>query len=284
MKRTILSILAAGALSLHGHAAQAITVKGSDTMVILNQRWAEAYMGGNRQVIIQVTGGGSGTGLSSLLHGSTDICASSRSMNQKEKAAFERRFGAPPAEIAVARDGVAIYLNETNPVGSLTVQQVQDIYRGKITNWKEVGGQDAKIILYSRENNSGTYVFFKEHILGGKDFSSMAQSLPGTAAVVNALVRDKRGIGYGGSAYAKGIKFCALKEDAQSPAYEPTLENVVSGKYPASRDLYFYTRKAPEGEIQRFIEWIRSPAGQKIVSGVGYFPIKLKQPPASPGR
>lgn len=262
------------ALALPLNAATTITIKGSDTLVILNQRWAEAYMSKNSGISIQVTGGGSGTGISALINGSTDICAASRTMSQKEKLSLRDRFNTTGVEIPVARDGLAIYLNEANPVKELSLQQISDIYRGKIINWKDVGGEDAKIILYSRENNSGTYVYFKEHVLKGKDFSPLAQSLPGTAAVANAIAKDKRGIGFGGAAYAKGIKFCLVKKTDKDAAYEPTMENVKSGKYPISRYLYFYVRNKPSGDIKQFIDWTTGPEGQGIVNHVGYFPLK----------
>ncbi len=255
-------------------ASSPVTIKGSDTMVILNQRWAEDYMAKTPGAVIQVTGGGSGTGISALINGSTEICAASRPMNAREKDALKQKSGSDVVGIAVARDGVAIYLNEANPLKELTIAQIRDIYTGKTTNWKELGGEDAKIILYSRENNSGTYVFFKEHMLGGKDFSPMAQSLPGTAGVVNAVSRDKRGIGYGGAAYAKGIKFCAVKADEKSPSYLPDASHVKSGAYAASRELYFYLRAQPAGETKKFIDWVLSAEGQKVVADVGYFPVK----------
>jgi phosphate transport system substrate-binding protein len=196
-------------------------------------------------------------------------------MNAKEKAAVKAKHGTEAVEIPVARDGVAVYVNEANPIQELTIEQIRDIYRGKITNWSQVGGQDARIIIYSRENNSGTYAFFKEHVLQDRDFSPLSQSLPGTAAVVNAVTRDKKGIGYGGSAYAKGLKFCAVKATDKDKAYEPTEQNIVSGKYPVSRDLYFYTRSDAAVGVKNFIEWVRGPDGQKIVSSVGYFPVKI---------
>jgi len=177
-------------------------------------------------------------------------------------------------EIPVARDGVSVYINEVNPVKELSLQQLSDIYRGKITNWKQVGGEDAKIILYSRENNSGTYVYFKDEVLKGKDFSPLAQNLPGTAGVVNAVARDKKGIGYGGAAYTKGVKMAAVKKTDKDKAYEPTLENIKSGKYPISRHLYYYTRTKPDGEIKKFIDWATGSEGQAIVAEVGYFPLK----------
>ena len=262
------------ALAMPLNAATTITIKGSDTLVILNQRWAEAYMSKNAGISIQVTGGGSGTGISALINGSTDICAASRTMSQKEKLSLRDRFNTTGVEIPVARDGLAVYLNETNPVKELSLQQISDIYRGKITNWKDAGGEDAKIILYSRENNSGTYVYFKDHVLKGKDFSPLAQSLPGTAAVANAIAKDKRGIGFGGAAYAKGIKFCLVKKTDKDTAYEPTMENVKLGKYPISRYLYFYVRNKPSGDIKQFIDWATGSEGQGIVNQVGYFPLK----------
>jgi phosphate transport system substrate-binding protein len=275
LKRVFAALLSLSSAAVVG-AGTTVTVKGSDTMVILNQRWAEAYMRTRPSDIIQVTGGGSGTGIAALAIGSTDICAASRAMKEKEKASIKSKSGTDPVEIPVAKDGVAVYLNEANPVKELSLDQVRDIYMGKVTNWKQVGGNDERIILYSRENNSGTYVFFKEHVLGGKDFSPLAQSLPGTAAVANALAKDKRGIGYGGAAYAKGIKFCAVKATPDAPAYLPTEDNILSGKYAASRDLYFDVRTTPQGAVKTFIDWVLSAEGQSIVSQVGYFPLKKK--------
>ncbi|HRY29000.1 MAG TPA: phosphate ABC transporter substrate-binding protein [Elusimicrobiota bacterium] len=254
--------------------AAGITIKGSDTMVILNQRWAENYMEKNPGVVIQVTGGGSGTGFTALINGSTDICAASRPMKEEEFRALEKKYGSRGVEIPVAQDGVAVYLNETNPVNELTLAQIRDIYTGKITNWKSVGGRDARIILYSRENNSGTYMFFMEFVLRNKDFSPYAMSLPGTAAVANATSRDKNSIGYGGSAYAKHIKFCAVKADTDSPAIEPTEENILSGRYPVCRNLFFYTLRKPRGPLEQFISWVMGPEGQEIVAQTGYFPVK----------
>lgn len=254
-----------------------VTIKGSDTMVILNQRWAERYMEEKSRVVIQVTGGGSGTGMAALMSGSTDICASSRPMKEKERAALEAITGRPPIEIPVAKDGVAVYLNAANPLHTLTLDQVARIYRGKVKNWKDVGGADAKIILYSRENNSGTYEFFKEHVLKKKDFTPFAQCLPGTASVVNAVARDKRGIGFGGAAYAKNIRFCALQIDESSPPMLPDGPHILDGTYPVSRNLYFYLRTPAEGPIKDFIDFVLSPEGQSIVEKVGYYPLPTSE-------
>lgn len=255
-------------------AAKVITIKGSDTMVILAQRWAEKYMSIESGTTIQVTGGGSGVGISALINGTTDICNSSRPMKKSERDKLKARFNSLGVEIPVARDGITVYVNESNPVKELSLQQIKAIYRGEITNWKDLGGPDTKIILYGRENSSGTYVYFRDFVLGGADYSPMTQTLPGTAAVVNAVAKDKNGIGYGGAAYAKGVVHVAVKKDESSPAYQPTLETVKSGQYPITRYLYMYTRVKPAGDMKKFIDWALSDEGQAIVSQVGYFPVK----------
>lgn len=252
--------------------AGTVTVKGSDTMVILTQRWGEEYMKKNPGSKVQVTGGGSGTGLSALINGTTDIATSSRSIKEAETAKLRARHGTAGSELAVARDGVAFYVNEKNGVSALTLEQLRSIYLGDITNWKEVGGADAPIALYSRESSSGTYVFVKDALLGGGDFAPTAQTLPGTAAVVNAVARAKNGIGYGGAAYAKGIR--ELKIRVGNEELAPSPENVKSGKYPLARDLFFYTRQKPSGELKSFIDFCLSPQGQELVATVGYFPLK----------
>lgn len=274
MNKNILSLIVFMTIFINSFAKETITIKGSDTMVILAQRWAEIYMKKNKDVVIQVTGGGSGTGISALINGTTDICNSSRPMKIEEKIKLKEKYGTSGVEIKVAVDGLSIYVNKENPVNELSLQQVRDIYTGKINNWKEVGGADAKIIRYSRENNSGTYVYFKDDILLGADFHPSTQNLPGTAAVVNAVSKDKFGIGYGGAAYGKGIKELKIKKDDKTPAYGPTRENIKKGLYPISRFLYMYTRTKPEGAIKKFIDWVLSEEGQKIVDQVGYFPIR----------
>jgi phosphate transport system substrate-binding protein len=262
------------ATGLSVFAGKTITVKGSDTLLILGQRWAEIYMSQNPGVVIQVTGGGSGVGIAALINGSTDICEASRPIKPSEIDKLKERFNTTGVEIPVARDGISIYLNEENKVSELTLDRLKGIYTGKITNWKELGGEDAKIVLYGRENSSGTYVYFKENVLTGADFASQTQTLPGTAAIVNAVAKDKYGIGYGGAAYSKGVKYCKVKKDSQTPGYEPTLENVKSGKYPISRYLYWYLRNKPTGEIKKLVDFVLSEQGQQIVSKVGYFPVK----------
>jgi phosphate transport system substrate-binding protein len=272
MKRTLLALAAVLAVA-PALASAAVTVKGSDTMVILAQRWAEAYMKANPGKQVQVTGGGTGTGVAALINGTTEIANASREMKDAEKAKLRERYNTLPTETTVAKDGLAVYVHESNPVQQLTLEQLRDIYLGDVTNWKDVGGPDARIVLLSRENSSGTYVFFKDNVLKGEDFASSAQTLPGTAAVVNAVARERNGIGYGGAAYAKGVREVKLV-GADGQAYLPSQENVASGKYPLSRGLYMYTRAKPAGEAKAFIDFCLSPEGQKLVSQVGYYPVK----------
>lgn len=270
----ILAPLAAAAFLMGATSGQTITVKGSDTMVVMAQRWAEAYMAKHPGTTIQVTGGGSGTGISALINGTTDICNSSRPMKSAERAKLQERYATLGIEIKSAKDGLSVYTHESSTVKELSMDQLRDIYTGKITNWKDVGGKDAKIIVYGRENNSGTYAFFKDNVLGGKDFAANVQSMPGTASVVNAVSKDPNGIGYGGMAYAKGIHLVALKKTASSPAIAPSEETVKNGSYPLSRFLYMYVSKRPSGAVKEYIDWILSPEGQSIVAKTGYFPAK----------
>ena len=261
------------ALAASTHAGT-ITVKGSDTLVILAQKWAEVYMGQHPQTKIQVSGGGSGIGFAALQNQGTDLADASRPIKATEVAACIKAFGKRPTEYKVALDGLSVYVHENNPVKELTVDQLDAIFSGKITNWKGVGGGDAPITVYSRENSSGTYEFFKEHVLKGKDFVASAQTQPGTALVLQAVSRDPNGIGYGGVAYGKGAKLLLVKKDESSPGIEPTEENVVKGTYPIWRFLYVYINPAlDKGEIAAYLNWIRSDAGQAVVKDVGYFPL-----------
>ena len=252
---------------------KAITIKGSDTMVILVQRWSELFRN-KYKVDFQVTGGGSGTGIAALINGTTDICSSSRPIKPEEVKQLKEKFNSKGVEVRVARDGIAIYAHKKNPVSKLTMDQIRDIFMGKITNWKQVGGPDKKITLYSRENNSGTYEFFKEHVLLKKDFAASAQNMPGTAALINAISKDPFSIGFGGAAYAKDVKELAVAKDAKSEYVQPKEANILSGKYPISRFLYFYLKNRPEGDTKKFVDWVISKEGQKVVTEVGYFPIK----------
>lgn len=254
-------------------APERITVKGSDTMVILAQKWAEVYMKSNPDAAIQVTGGGSGTGISALINGATDIAISSRKMKSTEMDKMKSRYNTKGVEIACAKDGITVFLHPSNKVKELTMKQLGQIFRGEIKNWKEVGGADQNIKLYGRENSSGTYVFFQEHVLEG-DFAANCQTLPGTAAVVNGVKKDPNGIGYGGAAYAEGIVICKVKKDETSPGVLASAETINNDTYPISRYLFMYIKSKPTGQMKKFIDWMLSPEGQKLVVEMGYFPVK----------
>lgn len=272
MKAFLITILAFAATAT-GWAGN-VTMKGSDTMVILAQKWAEVYMASHPATTIQVTGGGSGTGFAALQNRTTDLANASRKIRAREVESCIRAFGRRPTEYKVALDGLSIYVNASNPMTELDVEQLQRIFTGKVRNWKELGGADAPIIVYSRENSSGTYEFFKEHVLKGADFAAGAQTMPGTAAVLQAVSKDRNGIGYGGAAYGAGAKHLNIRKDASSPAVEPTEENVVNGTYPIWRHLFIYVNPAlDKGEVAAYLNWIRSDRGQNVVKDVGYYPL-----------
>jgi len=271
--KKIAILLAATTLAASAFAGN-ITVKGSDTLVILAQKWAEVYMGQHNDVKIQVSGGGTGVGFAALQSQTTDLCDASRKAKGAEISGCVKAFNARPTEYKVALDGLSVYVNPENSLKELTLAQVGDIFSGKIKNWKEVGGPDAPITVYSRENSSGTYEFFKANVLMGKDFVSSAQTMPGTAAIVQAVVKDKNGIGYGGAAYGGSSKLLSIKKTDTSPAIAPTEETVVNGTYPIWRHLYIYLDPAKDkGEVAAYLNWIRSDDGQKYVKDIGYYPL-----------
>ena len=243
-------------------------------MVILAQKWAEVYMSKHPEVKIQVTGGGSGIGFASLQNNTTDIADASRPIKPAERAACIKSFGKNPREYKVALDGLSIYVHADNPVNELSVDQLQQIFTGKLKNWKQLGGPNVPINVFSRENSSGTYEFFKETVLKGQDFVSSAQTMPGTAALLQNVSRDKNSIGYGGAAYGHGAKILKIKKTPDSPAIEPTEENILNAKYPIWRYLYNYLNpEKDKGEIAAYLNWVRSHEGQKIVKDVGYYPL-----------
>lgn len=272
MKKIILLTTALALVAGTIMAGSAITIKGSDTLVRLGQRWAEEYMKKNPDVVIQVSGGGSGTGIAALINGTTDICEASREMKKKEYSLAEKA-GVTPYRISVALDGIAVYLHEENSLEVLSLPQLKAIYTGQIQNWKQLGGPDKRIILYGRENNSGTYAFFKEHVLDKEDYAAETQTLPGTAAVVNAVSKDVNGIGYGGIAWAKGVKYARVKADEETEAIMPTVETVSDGSYPISRELYWFFNGKPTGELKALVNWALSPEGQKVAEEIDYVPL-----------
>lgn len=259
-----------------------IQIKGSDTLVNLVQILAEAYMEKHPETPIAVLGGGSGTGIAALINGTCDIANHSRPLKDKEiNLAWEK--GVKPCCFIIAVDGVSIIVNESNPIEKLAIEQLGAIYRGEITSWKEVGGPDKQISLYGRQSNSGTYVFFQEHVLGKQNYSPHMKQMNGNAQIVEGVIQDESGIGYVGVGYVidsksrkvrKGIKILNVSKDADSPAYSPLDKTAVDeGKYPIARPLFQSTNGKPKGAILDFIKFETGPGGQKIVEKEGFFPI-----------
>ncbi len=277
-----LVILAALIFATSAFAAQeknSIQIKGSDTMVNLSQAWAEKYMQENPQDFVAVTGGGSGTGISALISGSCDIANASRTIKDKEIALAKAR-GINPYEIKAGLDGLAVVVNPKNPVSKLTLGQLAQIFTGKIANWKEVGGADSKIVLLSREVNSGTHVYFKEHVLrkgdpsGKEEFAASALMLPSSQAIADEVAQNPGAIGYYGMGYiSKKQKPLMVAKDEKSEYEAPTIENVVNGKYPISRPLFLYTNGQPQGLVKKFVDFVLSKEGQEIVLATDFVPI-----------
>ena len=264
-------------------AADMIQIKGSDSEVNLVQRLAEVFMQKNAGVDIAVTGGGSGTGIAALINKKTDIANSSRDMSKKEIEAA-KKAGVTPIAVAFATDGISVITHPDNPVKKLTLEQLGKLFSGKAKNWKEVGGPDMPFSLYGRQSNSGTYVFFREFVVKA-DYSPQMKSMNGNAQIVEAVQRDKAGIGYVAVGYVvdvkgnvkPGLQLLAVAKDAQSEAYTPDkMENVMSGKYPISRPLYQFMNGKPSGKLAEFVKFELSPEGQKIVREKGFVPVQDK--------
>jgi phosphate transport system substrate-binding protein len=276
---TIMSAI--GLIGIEAQGQNMIQVKGSDSEVNLVQRLAEVFMKKNPDVNIAVTGGGSGTGIAALINKTTDIANSSRELNPKEEEAA-KNAGLQPFRVIFATDGISVIVHPQNPINKLTLEQLGKIFKGEISNWKEIGGKDGKISLYGRQSNSGTYVFFREFILKA-DYSPHMKSMNGNAQIVEATKKDKDGIGYVAVGYVvdpkgkvmPGIKVLNIAKDAQSEAYTPAkMDNVMSGKYPISRPLNQYLNGNPTGKLLNFIRFELSEEGQEIVRKEGFFPVQ----------
>jgi len=285
MVAVVISLVAAGLLLFASPlpAGDMIQVKGSDSEVNLVQRLAEVFMKKNPGVNIAVTGGGSGTGIAALINKKTDIANSSRDMSAKEiESAKKARV--TPLGVAFATDGISVIVHPDNPVKKMTMEQLGKLFSGKAKNWKEVGGPDMTVSLYGRQSNSGTYVFFREFVVKA-DYSPQMKSMNGNAQIVEAIQRDKAGIGYVAVGYVvdvkgnakPGLQILAVAKDAQAQAYTPDkMENVMSGKYPISRPLYQFLNGKPSGKLADFIKFELGSEGQKIVREQGFFPVQDK--------
>jgi phosphate transport system substrate-binding protein len=274
-------------LSIHllaacgGSGPTLVQDKGSDTMVNLMQRMSEEYQAVKPEVIVAVTGGGSGTGIKSLIDGTTDLANASRPMSEEEKA-IVAKSGAPAHETIVAYDGLAVYVHKDNPIQEITFADLKCIYAadGTCSRWSDLGvtvdcGGTDEIVKLGRQNNSGTWEYFREEVLGkeGKFTNTMDQS--GTQQVVDVVATSKCAIGYGGMGYHNdAVRFVCLAKEKGQPCAEPKVETVKAGQYVFSRPLYVYTKGEPQGEAKAFLDWVTSDAGQKIALDSGFVPLK----------
>jgi phosphate transport system substrate-binding protein len=256
--------------------------KGSDTIVNLALAWAERYQAEYPEVRISVTGGGSGTGIASLINGTVDIANASRQIKDEEVADAQAN-GVEPVEHIIARDAIAVIVNPENPVNQLTLKQISDMYSGKINNWSEVGGEDRPIVRLSRETNSGTHVYFLETVLRLGDsedktlFSMDTLLLPSSEGIIAEVRQNPNAIGYDGLGYVpKDLKMIAIAGEEGGAYVLPSIETVNDKSYPIARDLYMYTDGEPTGVIKEYLDWILGPEAQQIVADLGFVPAELE--------
>ncbi len=265
-----------------GGAVETVENKGSDTLVNLALAWAEAYMAEHPDARISVTGGGTGTGIAAMINGTVDIANASREMKKEEIEAAQKN-GIDPLQHVVAKDAIAVVVHPSNPVNGLTLQQISDIYTRKITNWREVGGEDRPIVLLSRESNSGTYVYFLEEVirLGKKSdllFSPDTLLMPSSEGISTEVRQNPNAIGYDGLGYVTpDQKMLGIAKDANSPYVLPSVEAVNDNTYPISRDLYMYTAGEPQGRVKAYLDYILGE-GQKLVPTLGFVPLQTSTP------
>lgn len=260
--------------------AQALQIKGSDTMVNLGQAWAEAYNKLHPEINVAVTGGGSGTGIAALINGTCEIAESSRGLEGKEIEQAKAK-GFAIREDIVALDGIVVVVHPSNPVGKLTMEELRELFLGDIRAWKPLGGIDGPVVLLSREVNSGTHIFFKEHVLrrgkskGPEEFAPRALMMPSSYAIAEEVSRNENAVGYYGLGYiSPRQKVVPVAKEAGSPAVAPNIETIRANAYPISRPLYLFTKGEPAGAVKDFLDFVHSPAGQKIVRDTEFVPIQ----------
>lgn len=249
-----------------------IVLRGSDTMVLLGRRWAEAYAR-ETQCDVEVAGGGSGTGIAALINATTDLAMSSRRIHTNERLAIEAT-GRALVERTVATDAVVVYVHRECRVSSMALTQLAAIYRGLSRRWEAFDGRPNAIVTYGRESSSGTYAFFKEKVLRSLDFAAEVQSLPGTASVIETVSDDPPSIGYAGLSAHSTARMLALHQSEHERAYEPTIEHVMNGEYPLSRPLFLYLASNASPQSRAFVEWVGSRAGQHWVEREGFCPAR----------
>lgn len=244
-----------------------IRIKGSDTMQLLLKQLAQIYMKNHPNVSVYVEGGGTSDGVKALIDGKIDICSASRPLKSAETSQIAQKYRSVGVFSLIAKDALSIYLNGNNPVKNLTIEELKSIFTGRIRNWGKVGGYDQNITVYVRPPNSGTNLYFKEHILDNQDYLEKAITVPTTQQIVEAVLENVNGIGYGGIGYGKNIVHCHINNIA------PSEENVRNDRYPISRYLYLYTIRKPFGQARNFIDWILSVEGQRVVESSGYISL-----------
>ena len=267
-----------------GSGATVIQNKGSDTMVNLAQAWAEAYKKVAPGVDVEVAGGGSGVGIAALEKGTIDIANASRNMKPEEIELARKNTGKDPKEFVIGYDALAIYVHKDNPLNEITLEQLKQIFvkDGTITKWSQLGvtppGGNDEIVRVSRQSSSGTYEFFREHILAKQDFKLGSRDMNGSKEVVELVGNTTSAIGYSGMGYATpAVKMLKVAKRTSGTAYEPNVENTLNGRYPIARSLQIYTLGEPEGEIKKYTDWILSDAGQKVVESIGFVPLPADQ-------
>lgn len=236
-------------------------------MIPLTQKLAAEFMHHHPDISIHVVGGGTGTGVTDITNGLTDICAASRPLTPEEIKPIARKYNSVGLTYQVAKDALSIYVHPSNPVSHLTLEQVRDLFTGKISNWKEVGGPDLEVVVFVRPPNSGTYLYFKEHVLLNEPQAEGAQIVSNSSVMIKKLSETQAGIGYGGIFHSKEGKAIVIN------GIEPSIENVRENRYPITRYLYFYVVDSPKGLTEQFINWVQSPAGQKIVQEAGFISL-----------
>lgn len=263
----LIGSLLSGCITIQRVQPQVIRIKGSDTFLHLTQLLAERYMSKNESVSIYVSGGGSASGISALIQGDVEISASSRPLKPEESQVLAGKYQTVGISFLIGKDALSIYLHPDHQVNNLSITQVKDIFTGKITNWKYVGGQDDVIQVFNRSPNSGSFLYFKEHVLDNENFTDSEFIAPTTDAIAFAISTNEKAIGYGGISHFGKVKHVKIN------GVEPTIERVLDDTYPISRYLYFQVVNSPKGQIKLFIDWVQSPEGQKIIEESGFIPL-----------
>ncbi len=244
-----------------------ITISGSDTMFELNENLAREFMLDHPEISVHVKGGGTRIGINDLIQNKADICASSRNLKPEESKLLAKYYGSLAIVYLIAKDGLSVYVNPANEVNDLSVEQIKKIFKGEIKNWKDVGGRDTSIQVVLRNPNSGTYLYFKEHVLGDENYTDDNLTLPSTRDIIDFISTNKNAIGYGGVGYKRNITQIRVE------GVFPIEDNIRNDSYPLTRYLHYFLSKKPSGALKKFIDWTLSPRGQNVIRKSGFIPL-----------